>query len=151
MEPREKNVRWECHSAWRDQFVPGGHWSGCSSFFFPFNASGEKFAGERGEESLVGGSERPVEDMCDAEVGTQVDVEDKNVDVVSVDEVGVSGYESEDFTLSEVSRRKKLFKRRVSDSVVHGSRFPQCEFSNIQPLSFLLEFLYWPVIEFPIS
>ena len=41
--------------------------------------------------------------MCGTEIGTEADVEVKDVDVVGViDEVGVSGYESEGLTLSEI-------------------------------------------------
>ena len=42
--------------------------------------------------------------VCEVEVGTEADVEDEDedVDVVGgVDEVGVFGYESEGFTLSQ--------------------------------------------------
>ena len=77
--------------------------------------------------------------------------EDDDFDVVGgVDEVGVSGYESEGFTLSEILRRKRLAKRNVSEGVVDTTHLPQCEFSNLHylPLSFLLEFLCLPVIEF---
>ena len=75
----------------------------------------ENVAGERGEESPVGGLEGPIEagGVCETEAGTEVDAEDEdeNVDVVGgVDEVGLSGYESEGFTLSEILRRKRLWK-----------------------------------------
>ena len=53
--------------------------------------------------------------MCKTEAGTEADVECKDVDIVGgVDEVGVSGYESEGFTLSEILRRKRLAKTNVS-------------------------------------
>ena len=63
----------------------------------PFAVPEEKFAGERGEESHVGGPEGPtkVGGVCKTEAGTEADVEDEDedVDVVGdVDEVGVSGY-----------------------------------------------------------
>ena len=77
--------------------------------------------------------------------------EDEDVDVVgSVDEVGVSGYESDGFTLSEVLRRKKVAKKNVSEGVFETAHLPQCEFSNFQPLliPFLIELLCWPVTEF---
>ena len=103
----------------------------------------------------MGGPEGPNEvgGVCETEAGTEADVEDEDedVDVVGgVDEVGVSGYESEGFTLSENLRRKRLAKKNVSKGVVDTARFPQCEFSNLQhvQLAFLLEFLCWPVIEF---
>ena len=43
-----------------------------------------------------------------------------------VDEVGVSGYESEGFTLSEVFKKKRLFKRRVFECVIDTSHFEKC-------------------------
>ena len=115
----------------------------------PFAVPKEKFAGERGEESPVGGPERPTEvsGVCETEVGTEPDVEDEDedVDVVGgVDEVEVSGYEFEGFTLSVILHRKRLAKKNVT------AHLPQCEFSYLHhlPLAFLLEFLCWPVIEF---
>ena len=120
----------------------------------PFAVPEEKVAGERGEESPVGGPEGPTEvgDVWDTEAGTEADVEDedKDVDVVGcVDEVGVSGYEFEGFTLSEILRRKRL-EKKVSEGVIDTTHLPQCEFSNLHhsPLALLLEFLCWPVIEF---
>ena len=81
----------------------------------------ENVAGERVEESPVGGPEGPIEvgGVCKTEAGTEADVEDavEDVDVVDgVDEVGVSGYDSEVFTLSEILRRNRLEKNvsRVS-------------------------------------
>ena len=81
----------------------------------PFDVLEEIVAGERGEESTVRGPEGPNEvgGVCELETGTEVDVEDEdeNVDVVGgVEEVGVSGYESEGFTLSEILRGKRLAK-----------------------------------------
>ena len=114
----------------------------------------ENVAGERGEESPVGGSEGSIEvgGVCETEAGTEADVEDKDEDVDvfgGVDEVGVSGYESEGFTLSEILHRKRL-EKRVSEGVVDIAHLPQCEFSNLRqiPLALLLEFLCWPVSEF---
>ena len=80
-----------------------------------FVVSEENVAGERGEESPVGGPVGPIEvgAVCETEAGTEADVEDKDedVDVVGgLDEVGVSGYESEGFTLSEILHRKRLEK-----------------------------------------
>ena len=110
----------------------------------------ENVAGERGEESPVGGPEGPIEvgGVC----ATEADVEDEDddVDVVGgVDEVGVSGYESEGFTLSEILRRKRL-EKKVSEGVVDTAHLPQCEFSNLHqlPLALLLEFPCWAVNEF---
>ena len=83
--------------------------------------------------------------MCETEAGIEADVEDEDedVDVVGgVDEVGVSGYASEGFTLSEILRRKRLEKKNVSEGVVDTAHLPQCEFSNLHHLSLalLLEF-----------
>ena len=91
--------------------------------------------------------------MCDAKAGTEavVEDEDEDLDVVGgVDEVGVSGYESEGFTLSEIFRRKRLAKKNVSEGVIDTAHLPQFEFSNLHhlPIALLLEFLCWPVIEF---
>ena len=99
----------------------------------------------------MGGQERPNEvgGVCKTEAGTEADVEDEdeNVDVVDgVYGVGVSGYESEGFTLSEILRRKRLAEKNVSEGVVDTAHHPQCEFSNLQnlPLTFLLDFLCCP-------
>ena len=101
----------------------------------PLNVPEENVAGERGEESPVGGLERPVEvgDVCEAEAGTEAEVEDEDedVDVVGgVDKVGLSGDESEGFTLSEILRRKRLGEK-VSERVIGTAHLPQCEFSNL--------------------
>ena len=98
----------------------------------PFAVSEENVAGERGEESPVGGPEGPNEvgGVCETEAGTEADVEDEaeDVDVVGgVDEVGVSGYESEGFTLSEILRRKRQ-EKKVSEAVVDTAHLPKCEF-----------------------
>ena len=113
----------------------------------------ENVAGERGEESPVGGPEGPIQvsGVCETEAGTEVDVEDEDedVDVVGgVDEVGVSWYDSEGFTLSEILRRKRL-EKNVSEGVFDTAHLRQCEFSNLHqlPLALLLEFLCWPVNE----
>ena len=79
----------------------------------------EKVAGERGEESPVGGPEGPIAvgGVCETEAGTEAVVEDGDEDVDvngGVDDVGVSGYESEGFTLSKILRRKRLAKKNVS-------------------------------------
>ena len=102
----------------------------------------------------MGGPERPTEvsGVCETEAGTKPDVEDEDedVDVVGgVDEVGVSGYDSEGFMLSEILRCKRL-ENKLSEGVVDTAQLPQCEFSNFHHLSLalLLEFLCWPVIEF---
>ena len=110
----------------------------------PFVVAEENFAGERAEDSPVGGPEGPIEvdRVCETEAVTEADAEDENedVDVVGgVDEVGLSGYESEGFTLSEILRRKRLGKN-VSEVVVDTAHLPQCEFSNLHrlPLALLL-------------
>ena len=59
----------------------------------------------------MGGPDGPFEvgGVRETEAGTEDDLEDEDedVDVVDgVDEVGVSRYESEGFTLSEILRRK---------------------------------------------
>ena len=102
----------------------------------------------------MGGPEGPIEvgGVCETEACTEADVEDEDedVDVVGgVDEVGVSEYESEGFTLSEILLRKRL-QKNVSEGVVDTTHLPQCEFSNLRqsPLDFLLELLCWPVNKF---
>ena len=70
----------------------------------PFVVPEKNVAGERSEGSPVGGPKGPIEvgGVRETETGTEVDVEDEDQDVDvdgGVDEVGVSGYESEGFTL----------------------------------------------------
>ena len=76
--------------------------------------------------------------------------EDEDVDVGGVDEVAVSGYESEGFTLSKNLRRKRLGKKSVSEDVIDATHLQQSEFSTRHhlTLAFLFEILRWPVIEF---
>ena len=109
---------------------------------------------ERRGES-VGGPEAPneVSGVRKTEAGTESNVDDEVEDVGivgGVDEVAVSGYESEGVTLSEILLRMRLAKKNVSEGVVDTAQVPQCEFPNLQhtPLALLLEFLCWPVIEF---
>ena len=123
-------------------------------FTSPFAVPEGKVAGERGEESPVGGPEGPIEvsGVCETDAGTEAEVEDEDEDfdvVGGVNEVGVSGYESEGVTLSEILCRKTL-EKKVSEDVVDTAHLTQGEFSNLQhiPLALLLEFLCWPVIEF---
>ena len=49
----------------------------------PVDVREEKFAGERGEESPVGGPEGPIEvgGVCETEAGTEADKEDEDADV----------------------------------------------------------------------
>ena len=61
-----------------------------------FDVPEEKVAGERGEESPVGGPEGPIKvgGVCETETGTEADVEEEKEDVVvvgGVHEVGASG------------------------------------------------------------
>ena len=99
---------------------------------------------ERGKESPVGGPEGSIEKsgVCETEMGTEADVvdEEEDVDVVGgVDEVWVSGYESEGFTLSEILRRKRLAKKNVSEGVVDTAHLPQYEFSILHHLPLALQ------------
>ena len=76
----------------------------------------------------MGGPEGPVEvgDVCGTEAGTEADAEDEDedVDVVGgVDEVGLSGYESEGFTLSVILHRKRL-KKNVCEGVIDTAHLP---------------------------
>ena len=92
----------------------------------------------------MGGPEGPIEvgGVCETDAGTEVDVgdEDEDVDVVGgVDEVGVSGYESEGLTLSEILRRKRL-EKNVSEGVLDTAHLPQYEFSNLHRLPLALPF-----------
>ena len=110
----------------------------------PFVVPEENVAEERGEESPVGGLEGPIEvgGVRETKAGTEADAEDEDedVDVVGgVDEIGLSGYESEGFTLSEILRRKRL-KKRVSEGVIDTAHLPQCEFSNLHRLPLALIF-----------
>ena len=85
-------------------------------------------------------------DVCETEAGTEADVEDDNIVFVGgADEFGVSGYESQGFTLSEILARKS-----VSEGVVDTAHLSQCEFSNCRhlPLFFVREILCWLVTEF---
>ena len=71
--------------------------------------------------------------MCETEAGTEADGEDEDedIDVVGgVDEVWLSGHESEGFTLSEIFRRKRL-EKSVSEGVMDTAHLSQCEFSNL--------------------
>ena len=93
----------------------------------------------------MGGPEGSIEvgGLCETEGGTEADMEDEDeaVDVVGgVDEVQVSGYESQGFTLSQMLRRKRLAKKNVSKGGVGTGHLHQCEFSNLQhlPLTLLL-------------
>ena len=80
----------------------------------------------------MGGLERAFEgnDACEAEAGIEVDVENEDEDVVAgFAHVGLLGYESEGFTLSEIVRRKRNAKKSGSESLVDTTHLPQfsCE------------------------
>ena len=77
----------------------------------------------------MGGPDGPIEksDVCETDADTEADVEDEEVNVVGgVKEVGVSGYECERFTLSEIFRRKRFVKNGVSEGVDDTTHLPQC-------------------------
>ena len=64
---------------------------------FPLTHLNKKL--ERGKESAADGPDRLVDDVCETEAATK----NGNVDVVGgVDKIGISGYKSEGFTLSEI-------------------------------------------------
>ena len=110
----------------------------------PFVVPEENITRERGEKSPVRGLEGLIEvsGVCETEAGTEADAEyeDEDVDVVGgMDEVGLSGYESEGFKLSEIPRCKRLGKN-VSKGVIDATHLPQCEFSNLHRLSLALLF-----------
>ena len=110
----------------------------------PFVVLEENVGGDRGKESPVGGLEGPIEvgGLCETKAGTEVGAEDEDedVDVVGgVVEVGLSGYESEGFTLLEILRRKRL-EKNVSEGTVDTTYLPQGEFSNLHRLPLALLF-----------
>ena len=120
-----------------------------------FDVPEAKVAGERGKEGPVRGPEGPIEisGVFQTEAGTEADVEDEDEDVAvvkGVDEVGVPGYKSDGFMLSELLRRMRLAKKNVFEGVIDTTHDPQCEFPNLQllPLALILQFLCWPVVEF---
>ena len=82
-------------------------------------------------------------DMCETEVGGVAGVEDEDVYVVDgVADLGVSGYESEGFTLTQIFRRKRLSNRTVPEGVVDTSHLLQ-NFSTLQHIqsTFQIEIL----------
>ena len=90
----------------------------------------------------MGGLEGQIEvgGVCGTEAGTEADAEDEDedVDVIGgVEEFGISGYESEGFTLSEILRRKRL-EKNASVGVIDAAHLPQCEFSNLHRLPLAL-------------
>ena len=78
-------------------------------------------------------------------------IEGEDVDVVcATAALAISGFESQGFIFAENVRRKGLGGQTLHEGVFDTGRPPQYEFSNLQILSltFLSEFLCWPVIEF---
>ena len=93
---------------------------------FPFDAPEEKL-GKKVEESPVGSPNGRVEVFCETDACTFV--EDEKVDVVGgIDDVGVSGYVSDGFTLLEILRRQTLLNKSVPEGGVAASHLPQCVF-----------------------
>ena len=69
----------------------------------------------------MGGLERTFEgnDACEAEAGIEVDVENEDEDVVGgFAHVGLLGYKSEGFTMSEIVRRSGSSQRRAGPRVL---------------------------------
>ena len=100
----------ECKSVFRAAVSPS-----------PVDVPEEKVAGERGDESRVGGLDGPneVSGVCETEAGTDADVgdEDEDVDVVEgVENVGVSWYMSGAFMFTEILRRKRLAEGLVDST-----------------------------------
>ena len=113
-------------------------------FPLPLLLSPKKMLLEKEARRVLWEVQKPIEvvGVCETEAGTGADAEDEDedVDVVGgVDEVGLSGYESEGFTLSEILRRKRL-RKNVSEGVIDAARLPQCEFSNLHRLPLALLF-----------
>ena len=85
------------------------------------------------------------------DAGRETHIESEDVDVISgAPALAISGFELQGFIFSEIVRGKRLEGQTLSEGVFNTARTPQCEVSNLQrlPLTFLLEFLCWPVIEF---
>ena len=51
-----------------------------------------------------------------------------------VEDLAISGFESEGFTFSEIFHGKRLERQTLSEGVFDTARLPQCEFSNLQHL-----------------
>ena len=114
-----------------------------------------KFMEREARRVLWGVREGPIElgGVFETEAATEAEVEDEDEDVYvvgGVDEVGLSGYESEGFTLSVFLRRKRLAEKNLSEGVIDTTQLPQNEFLYLQhlPVAFLLDFLCSPVTEF---
>ena len=109
---------------------------------------------DRGEESPDGVPEQLVVgdyDETDEDAGREAHIKGEDVDVVcGAPALAICRFECQGFIFSEILRSKRLEGQTLSEGVIDTTRPPQCEFSNIQnlPLTFLLEFLSWPVLEF---
>ena len=87
----------------------------------------------------------------DEDAGREADIEGEDVDVVcGAPALAISGFQLQGFIFSDIVRRKGLEGLNLSEGVPDTTRPPQCEFSNLQtiPVTFYLEFLCWPVLEF---
>ena len=87
----------------------------------------------------------------DEDVGREADIEGEDVDVVcGAPALAIFGFQLQGLIFLETVRRKGLDGQTLSEGVFDTARPPQCEFSNLRhlPLTFCLEFLCWPVIEF---
>ena len=87
----------------------------------------------------------------DEDAGREAEIEGEDVDILcGAPALAICGFELRSFIFSETVRRKRLEGQTLSEGAVDTARLPQYEFSNLQnlPLTFLLDFLCWPVIEF---
>ena len=106
-----------------------------------------------GKENPAGAPEQLVvsdHGETDEDAGREEDIEGEDVDVVcGAPALVISGFEFQGFIFSEIVRGRRLEGQTLSEGVIDTARPPQCELSNLQnlPLTFLLEFLCWPVIE----
>ena len=85
------------------------------------------------------------------DAGKVADIDGEDIDVVwGAPALAISGIASQGFIFSDIVRRKKLEVQALSEGVIDTARPPQCEFSNLRiiPLTFYLEFLCWPVLDF---
>ena len=99
----------------------------------------EKNPGGVTEQLVVGDHGETDEDAM-----READIEGEDVDVVyDAPALGISGFELQGFTFSEIVRRKRLEGHTLSQGVFDTARPLQSEFSNLQnlPLTFLLEIL----------
>ena len=81
----------------------------------------------------------------------KADIKGEDADVTcNAPALAICGFELRRYIFSETVRWKKLERQTLSEIVDDTARPPQCEFSNLQylPLTFLLDFICWPVINF---